>query len=767
MRRRPADATVRAGYIVLCLSTGGVLALGVGAGCSADDEVFSGADATSDGAGDADMDASVVDTGPQRAEFGLDTRPPNPTCRAPARPPPAAPVTFEPYQPSLPFAGAMVMAQPPNDPTRFLVGFRDGRFAAFAKSAATEMTPIGNVGTIAGVPVNTEGEHGLLGFAFHPSFAQNGRIYVSWVTGDGVAPRTYRSRIGYLTTTNGGTTFTSYTNILSFDSAATNHKGGTVAFGRDGFLYASFGDAVDVFQGQDPNLVLSKVIRIDVDGPPAAGRAYGIPADNPFATSASGEPATFALGFRNPFRFSFDRDTGDLWLGDVGQNRWEEINLVKKGGNYGWSCMEGNEDFWKDLKPTYCPNGLAGLVPPIIAIEHVPNVSAFRSITGGVVYRGKAIPSFVGTYVFGDFATKELDALRLDAATGTPVMSVINPNGPAGSWVSFAEDLDGEVYAIDLGGAVYKMTAAPGGQPSSFPDRLSKTGCVDPASKKPVAGAVPFAVNAELWSDGAEKARWMGLPDGKTITVAADGDFDVPAGSVLMKTFKLAGKRIETRLLVRHDDGGWAGYTYEWLDDESDAVLLASSKRKKVGAVDWYFPSRGECMHCHTTAAGVSLGLELGQLNGELLYEATNRISNQLTTLEHIGVFTAPIGAASTLPVIPKVDGSAPLVDRARGYLHANCAMCHRPQGGGRGPMDLRYATSDVATKTCGVDAETGTQGIAGAKLIVPGDPTKSLVTIRARAVGAARMPPLASSVVDVQGLDVVDAWIKSINSCP
>ena len=140
----------------------------------------------------------------------------------------------------------------------------------------------------------------------------------------------------------------------------------------------------------------------------------------------------------------------------------------------------------------------------------------------------------------------------------------------------------------------------------------AKSGCVDPTdAKKPASGLVPYGVNAALWSDGAQKDRWVAIPDGKNITVSdTDGDFDFPNGTVLMKTFTVAGKRTETRLFMRHDDGGWNGYTYEWLDDGSDAVLLPAGKTKTVGAQTWTFPSRSDCVGCHSEAAGRSLGLE-------------------------------------------------------------------------------------------------------------------------------------------------------------
>ena len=275
-------------------------------------------------------------------------------------------------------------------------------------------------------------------------------------------------------------------------------------------------------------------------------------------------------------------------------------------------------------------------------------------------------------------------------------MSTQLTDAPAANWVSFAEDDDGEVYAVALESRC-NLQASPGGAggPQHVPgspleDRLRRPD--DP--KKPAAGVIPYGVNAPLWSDGADKERFLALPDGKTITVAdTDGDFDFPNGTVLMKTFTVGGKRIETRLFMRHDDGGWAGYTYEWIDDGSDAVLLPAGKTKTVGTQTWTFPSRSDCVSCHTEAAGRSLGLELGQLNGDFVYPSHEPIANQLKTLDHIGMFDEPLGKpVDQLLAYPDPYGTtAPLEARARAYLHSNCSNCHRPKGGGRGDMDLRF----------------------------------------------------------------------------
>jgi hypothetical protein len=199
-------------------------------------------------------------------------------------------------------------------------------------------------------------------------------------------------------------------------------------------------------------------------------------------------------------------------------------------------------------------------------------------------------------------------------------------------------------------------------------------------------------------------------------------------------------------------------------------VLLSSNKSKPLGgAKSWYYPSRAECLSCHTGAAGRTLGLELGQLNADLHYTETNRVSNQLSTLEHIGLFSAPLGAPvgelSAYPRPTSAEGTPET--RARAYVHANCGFCHQPNSNGGGPMDLRFSVALSDLKACGVDPTNGDFGIAGAKIVAPGDPARSLLSVRPKALGAGRMPPVASQVVDVEGTAVIDAWIQSLATCP
>ncbi len=357
----------------------------------------------------------------------------------------------------------------------------------------------------------------------------------------------------------------------------------------------------------------------------------------------------------------------------------------------------------------------------------------------------------------------KIDASGSAATAPTPLDDA---GMPQAGWVDFAEDADGEIYALGMEGVIYKLVAA-AVEDDTFPARLSETGCVDGADPtRPAPGLIPYGVNAPFWSDGADKERFMALPDGETIDFDDDGHFSFPVGTVLMKTFRIGGKLVETRLFMHHGDGSWAGYSYQWLDDESDALLLSSSAQKRVGKQLWYYPSRGQCMLCHNEAARRTLGPEVGQLDGDFVYAATGRVANQLATLDHIGMFSTAIGPG---PIVayPDPQGGAPVDERARAYLHANCAICHRPNGPGIVDMDLRMATSLFDTHTCNVAPTESDLGVAGAKRLVPGVPARSLISIRPHAATVGRMPPIGSSIVDEAGVGVIDEWIGSLPGCP
>jgi uncharacterized repeat protein (TIGR03806 family) len=270
---------------------------------------------------------------------------------------------------------------------------------------------------------------------------------------------------------------------------------------------------------------------------------------------------------------------------------------------------------------------------------------------------------------------------------------------------------------------------------------------------------VPYAPNAPFWSDGASKQRWLAIPDGTQIGQASDGSFVFPPGSVLVKSFSLGAKPVETRLLFRYADGGWAGFTYAWNDQGTDAALVTSGRDVQLGGQTWTLPGPAQCLACHTAAAGYSLDVESGQLAGRLDYPG-GRNADQLVTLHQLGM----LAAAAPAPPLPDPAGSAPQGQRARAVLHANCAQCHRP--GGPAPSgDFRFTTAP-AQGYCGLAPTAGDLGVPGAQLLKPGHPEQSLLLLRMRALDQTRMPPLGSHLVDQRSIDLLTSWIASLQGC-
>lgn len=429
------------------------------------------------------------------------------------------------------------------------------------------------------------------------------------------------------------------------------------------------------------------------------------------------------------------------------------------GGNYGWSTCEGAHLLGDPVNLCNTP----GLRDPVVELGRADA----QSITGGFVYRGAAIPGLVGTYVFGDYSLGNIWALAYDPS-GAPVPKLVATVDPS-TLASFAVDNHGELYVLLFDGRIYELV--PGGPPMAdpFPKLLSRTGCVEPKDPTtPAAGVIAYDVNSPAWTDGARAARSFAIPDGTTIAVASDGTWALPTGSVAMQTLEIAGKPVETRMLVRHDDGAWAGYSYEWNEQGTDAALLPAGKSKLLAnGQRWTFPSRTKCLECHGAAAGGTFGLEHAQLNRDLVYAQTNRISNELATLDHVGLFTNKLaGPPSTLPRLPSPTGAEPVEARARSYLHASCASCHRPKGFAKGLIDLRDETSFAATGTCNAPATQGP--VNGATtLVAPGSATTSILSLRMHATNIDRMPGEPTNTLDPMGTALIDAWINGLMACP
>jgi glucose/arabinose dehydrogenase len=352
---------------------------------------------------------------------------------------------------NLSFSQPVALLQAPGDSTRWFVVEKGGIVRVFANDPNTLSA---SVFLDISAVVNSAGEGGLLGLAFHPDFPTTPEAYVSY-TRTGSPLVSYVSRF---TSTDMGQTLNSVTEvpILTVDQPDTNHNGGDLSFGPDRLLYVGFGDgggSNDQFaNGQNTNTLMGAIVRLDVVG----GSPYGIPAGNPFeangvCTGGSGMepcPEIFAWGLRNPWRFSFDGTTGKLWAADVGQGAWEEVDVINAGDNYGWNVREG----------AHCFSPAAGcattFIEPITEYDHTLG----RSITGGFVYRGTAISELSAWYVFGDFTSGRLFGIRENSSVGQ-IPEILDETGL--QIVSFGQGIDGELYVLHFGGTIHQIVNAP------------------------------------------------------------------------------------------------------------------------------------------------------------------------------------------------------------------------------------------------------------------------------------------------------------------
>ena len=353
--------------------------------------------------------------------------------------------------PTLPaFEDPVLALQVPDDGSTWYVVEQAGRVRAFANEST-----VASARTFIDLRtrVTSGGERGLLGMAFHPSYPADPRVYLSYTT---TVSGQLISRVAEFRTADGGDTLApdSERVLLTVVQPAVNHNGGHVAFGpHDGLLYVGMGDGGSggdpwepIGNGQRLTTLLGKILRIDVDVA-SGGLPYRIPAGNPYAANPACDdgsgaepcPEIFAYGFRNPWRWSFDRVTGELWVGDVGQGDREEVDHVTAGGNYGWRCFEGTRPFNPDCGPN------AGVsLPPLVEYDH----AAGESITGGYVYRGAAFPALQGRYVFGDFISGRLWHVPRTVAP-TRRVTAADAAATALGISSFAEGVDGELLAVD------------------------------------------------------------------------------------------------------------------------------------------------------------------------------------------------------------------------------------------------------------------------------------------------------------------------------
>jgi putative heme-binding domain-containing protein len=713
------------------------------------------------------------------------------TSRVIGSPDPPPPFKIVRAFPNLKFDKPLLLARCPGS-ERLFIGEQSGVLYSFVdKLDATADLFIDlrkEITTIHLTP-DAQSVEAVYGLVFHPDFQQNRQCFICYtVQGSGRRQRNFAegTRVSRFKVTN--------TDPPRVDPASEEivitflqggHNGGDLHFGPDRMLYISTGDAAnpnppDPFNtGQDISDLLSSILRIDVDRKDP-GKNYAVPPDNPFVKLAGARPEVWAYGFRNPWRMSFDRLTGELFVGDVGWELWEMVYRIERGGNFGWAAKEGPQPIKSEQV------GPTPIIPALIELSHTLG----SSVTGGYVYRGQKFPELNGAYVFGDWETRRLWAARFD---GDRVKEMPEITRPSIRVSAFGENNAGELYILDHDvGTIHTLERNDAGAANAdFPTKLSQTGLFVPGTDHaPAAGVIPFEINSRQWQDGATAEHWVALPGDSAANLHANPKpipgmvywhnfrLHFPENAVLVRTISLGGRRLETQLL--HFDGvDWQPYTYAWRDDQTNADLVDADgaereifdgKQTRV----WQFHSRSQCRLCHSAWSEYALGFQPEQLNRP---GADGR--NQLVTFSELGLIRRLSGSGEQLgafdeqsaarerKLVDPADASQPLEDRARAYLHANCGHCHSNGGGGTVDLRLQFPVSVADMKAVGVRPARGDFALPDACIIKAGDPYASTLYFRMAKFGRDRMPHLGSEQPDEVGLKLMEDWIAAMIGAP
>ncbi|MFM2295302.1 MAG: hypothetical protein RLZZ350_1715 [Verrucomicrobiota bacterium] len=744
--------------------------------------------------------------------------------------PPALNYTYTNAFPGLIFTNPTCIVSAPGETNRLFILEKRGRVVVITNLAAPTRAiflDITNRVTAAS-DTTTADERGLLSIVFHPGYATNGYFYL-WFTGqgtntDGTGLNDILARYQVSSTNANVANVNSEQRIIAQYDEQDNHDGGDMHFGPlDGYLYFTMGDegAQNGTQGNAQRIdrdFFAGMMRIDVDKKPGglapnphpsivtngSGQAfYTVPVDNPWVhTSLGGDwngmfnttnftaltnsirTEFWAVGLRNPFRFSFSPIDNTLYLGDVGEQNWEELDIIERGKNYGWNWFEGLLQRSNNIPSGPVPIGFTNTAP--LDVYTQTNQADKYAVIGGYVYTGTRLSQLYGAYIYADYGKGNVWALRNtgtnvtffqqlfvdDAVSGVAGVSTFGVD-PSNKDMLYADLVSGTNSIIKR--ILYSTNTATG---APIPPTLADTGAFSDTTNLTVApGVVAYDLNVPFWSDNASKTRWVSVPDTNLdFTFNASGNWSFPTGTVWIKHFELeltngvaaSRTRVETRLLVKNTDGVY-GVTYRWGGSLTNATLVGENGFDENFVINdgggilrtqvWHYPGRAECLQCHTALGGYALGFNTPELNKNFSYAGGT--TNQLQAFADAGYFSNAITSPALLPKLAAATNTAYSLEfRARSYFAANCRHCH--QGAGQALWDAR------------IESALAQQGIVDGPLVnYFGDPannrvvkagslTNSVLYRRISTLDQDHMPPLATSVLDSANVNLIAAWITN-----
>ena len=708
---------------------------------------------------------SVAIVGPTFAADG--PRPAWTTSKLTGTPTPPAPYEIRPAFPNLKFTLPTSLSEISGG--RMLVTEIGGNIYTFAKKAETSKKE-----ELLQIP-----DAKIWHATVHPKFQANGQLFVCYSKGD--TSHVSRFKVESLVADS-----TREEVLLTWPAGG--HNGGCLQFGTDGMLYISTGDGSGPnppdgrTAAQDVSNLFGCVLRIDVDRKPGDGSPldYVIPSDNPFVDMQNARPEIWAYGLRNPWKFGVDPKTGNIFAADNGWETWEMVHRIVRGGNCGWPIMEGRAVLRREVK-----QGPTPIRPPVKDHHH----SEANSVIGGPIYRGSKLPELDGTFIYGDYITGTIWGLKSDGEDSYSHQVLVDTDQRI---TAFAEGSAGELFVLDYDytGQIYEIVPSTVPDNSAnFPRRLSDTGLFSSTELlRPAPGVIPYEVTVERWMDGYKTQRWVAIPGSGSITLNADGKAaEYPDGTVFVKhvsrTWGGVSKRAipaETQIL-HYDNGRWNPYSYVWKIpairnsepitstlNESGArpipVFLFTDEYGRERSATRHINAEHECRMCHNAGAGFVLGFEPNQLNRSAILPPGIYAPDQLDFLFEKKVIASRPKIPKDNPgrLVDPHDMKQSLDDRARSYLHGNCSSCHHPGGNAIVSFFLRRDLPFDQLKT-NKGTGIGTFGIKNAKIIVPGDPYRSILLYRMSKLGYGRMPYIGSQSVDSPAVSLITSWIRTM----